>query len=67
MKNAITVISPRSNRPSSDEMVKMIKSTKGRFLVVSRWKVMGLIENGWQELVLKKELKELPQENKKKT
>ena len=31
MKNAITVISPRSNRPSSDEMVKMIKSTKGRF------------------------------------
>ena len=26
---------------------------------MSRWKVMGLIENGWQELVLKKELKVL--------
>ena len=31
MKNAITVISPSNSRPSSDEMVKMIKSTKGRF------------------------------------
>ena len=31
MKNAITVTSPQNNRPSSDEMVKMIKSTKGRF------------------------------------
>ena len=31
MKNAITVISPRNNRPSSDEMVKMIKSTKGKW------------------------------------
>ena len=35
MKNAITVISPRSNRPSSDEMVKMIKSTKGRWFSCS--------------------------------
>ena len=31
MKNAITVISQRNNRPSSDEMVKMIKSTKGKW------------------------------------
>ena len=31
MKNVITVISQRNNRPSSDELVKMIKSTKGRF------------------------------------
>ena len=31
MKNSITVISPRNNRPSSDEMVKMIKSTKGKW------------------------------------
>ena len=31
MKNAITVISPRNNRPSSDELKAMIKSTKGRF------------------------------------
>ena len=31
MKNVITVISPRNNRPSSDEMVKMIKSSNGCF------------------------------------
>ena len=31
MKNSITVISPRNSRPSSDEMVKMVKSTQGRF------------------------------------
>ena len=31
MKNAIAVTSPRSNRPSSDELKAMIKSTKGRF------------------------------------
>ena len=31
MKNSITVISPRNNRPSSDEMVKMVKSTKGKW------------------------------------
>ena len=31
MKNVITVTSPRNNRPSSDEMVKMVKSTKGKF------------------------------------
>ena len=31
MKNAITVISQRNNRPSSDELVKMVKSTKGMF------------------------------------
>ena len=31
MKNAITVISPQNNRPSSDEMVEMIKSTKGKW------------------------------------
>ena len=31
MKNSITVISPRNNRPSSDEMVKMVKSSQGRW------------------------------------
>ena len=31
MKNAVCIISPRNNRPSSDEMVKMIKSTKGKW------------------------------------
>ena len=31
MSNVISIISPRSNRPSSDELVKMVKSTKGMF------------------------------------
>ena len=31
MKNVISVTSPRNNRPSSDELVKMIKSTKGKW------------------------------------
>ncbi len=31
MKNAVCIISPRNNHPSADEMVKMIKSTKGKW------------------------------------
>ena len=31
MSNTISIISPKNNRPSSDEMVKMIKSTKGKW------------------------------------
>ena len=31
MSNTISIISPQNNRPSSDEMVKMIKSTKGKW------------------------------------
>ena len=31
MKNIISIISPRNSRPSSDGMVKMIKSTKGKW------------------------------------
>ena len=31
MKNAVCIISPRSNRPSSDELKAMIKSTKGKW------------------------------------
>ena len=31
MKNVISIISPQNNRPSSDELKAMIKSTKGRF------------------------------------
>ena len=41
MKNAITVISPRSNRPSSDELKAMIKSTKGRFFSAEFIKANG--------------------------
>ena len=32
MKNAITVISPRNSRPSSDEIKAMVKSSKGKFV-----------------------------------
>ena len=42
MKNAITVISPRNNRPSSDEMVKMVKSTQGKFFSCTFIKKDGL-------------------------
>ena len=31
MKNVVCITSPRNNRPSSDELKAMIKSTKGRF------------------------------------
>ena len=31
MKNAISITSPQNNRPSSDELKAMIKSTNGRF------------------------------------
>ena len=31
MSNVISIISPRNNRPSSDELKAMVKSTKGRF------------------------------------
>lgn len=35
MKNAVCIISPRNNRPSSDEMVKMVKSSQGRWFSCS--------------------------------
>ena len=41
MKNSITVISPRNNRPSSDELKAMIKFTKGRFFSAEFIKVNG--------------------------
>lgn len=41
MKNAITVISPRNNRPSSDELKAMIKSTKGMFFSAEFIKANG--------------------------
>ena len=31
MKNVITIVSPRNNRPSADELKAMIKTSKGRF------------------------------------
>ena len=41
MKNVITVTSPRNNRPSSDELKAMIKSTKGMFFSAEFIKANG--------------------------
>ena len=41
MKNVITVTSPQNNRPSSDELKAMIKSTKGRFFSAEFIKANG--------------------------
>ena len=45
MKNVITVVSPRNNRPSSDEMVKMIKTTNGKWFSCTFIKKDGSIRN----------------------
>ena len=45
MKNAISITSPKNNRPSSDEMVKMIKSTKGKWFSCTFIKKDGSIRN----------------------
>ena len=41
MKNAISIISPQNNRPSSDELKAMIKYTKGRFFSAEFIKANG--------------------------
>ena len=41
MKNAVCIISPRSNRPSSDELKAMIKSTKGKWFSAEFIKANG--------------------------
>ena len=45
MKNVIAITSPQNNRPSSDEMVKMIKSTKGKWFSCTFIKKDGSIRN----------------------
>ena len=41
MKNVISIVSPQNNRPSSDELKAMIKSTKGRFFSAEFIKANG--------------------------
>ena len=41
MKNAVCIISPKDNRPQSDELKAMIKSTKGRFFSAEFIKANG--------------------------
>ena len=65
MKNAITVISPRNNRPSSDEMVKMIKSTKGRFFSCVTLKSDGSYRKWVARTGVKKGVKGVARKNTK--
>ena len=57
MKNAITVISPRNNRPSSDEMVKMIKSSNGCFFSCKTLKDDGSVRHWVARVRVKKGVK----------
>ena len=41
MKNVISIVSPRNNRPQSDELKAMVKSTKGRFFSAEFIKANG--------------------------
>ena len=41
MKNVIAITSPKNNRPSCDEMVKMVKSTQGKWFSCTFIKVDG--------------------------
>ena len=41
MKNAVCITSPRSNRPSTDELKAMVKSTQGRFFSAEFIKANG--------------------------
>ena len=65
MKNAITVISPRSNRPSSDELKAMIKSTKGRFFSCVTLKSDGSYRKWVARTGVKKGVKGVDRKNTK--
>ena len=41
MKSVVCITSPRNNRPSSDELKAMVKSTKGRFFSAEFIKANG--------------------------
>ena len=65
MKNAITVISPRNNRPSSDEMVKMIKTTRGKFFSCVTLKSDGSYRKWVARTGVKKGIKGVGRKNTK--
>ena len=65
MKNAITVISPRSNRPSSDELKAMIKSSKGRFFSCVTLKSDGSYRKWVARTGVKKGVKGVDRKNTK--
>ena len=65
MKNAVCIISPRNNRPSSDEMVKMIKSTKGKFFSCVTLKSDGSYRKWVARTGVKKGVKGIGRKNTK--
>ena len=65
MKNAITVISPQNNRPSSDEMVKMIKTTRGKFFSCVTLKSDGSYRKWVARTGVKKGIKGVGRKNTK--
>ena len=65
MKNAVCITSPRNNRPSSDEMVKMIKSTKGKFFSCVTLKSDGSYRKWVARTGVKKGVKGIGRKNTK--
>ena len=57
MKNAVCITSPRSNRPSSDELVKMIKSSNGCFFSCKTLKDDGSVRHWVARVRVKKGVK----------
>ena len=57
MKNVITIVSPRNNRPSCDELVKMIKSSNGCFFSCKTLKDDGSVRHWVARVRVKKGVK----------
>ena len=65
MKNVIAVTSPQNNRPSSDEMVKMIKTTRGKFFSCVTLKSDGSYRKWVARTGVKKGVKGVARKNTK--
>ena len=57
MSNVISIISPKNNRPSSDELVKMIKSSNGCFFSCKTLKDDGSVRHWVARVRVKKGVK----------
>ena len=57
MKNVISIVSPRNNRPSSDELKAMIKSSNGCFFSCKTLKDDGSVRHWVARVRVKKGVK----------
>ena len=57
MSNVISIISPRNSRPSTDELVKMIKSSNGCFFSCKTLKDDGSVRHWVARVRVKKGVK----------